>query len=238
MAILSLKKLFKPQKTEVKNYKNYHFINTLKKENLNQILLSSEAYHLTRLIPDIANKKVLLFNDPQHKMVLKTLMARKPSYLINYMYQGGVAETQNDNFYTATGDFKLLPFKQQYFDVIICPFVLNTPEIDNLQMSQLARLLKNGGRIIISFRHMQLEHMLYNQNPAQLGTLDSSFTQYFRKLKQNKLFIENVLEGCVDKPLKPFFSLDDESDHYQEFKNTPLTLFFRAVKFIRNASSS
>jgi hypothetical protein len=55
-------------------------------------------------------------------------------------------------------------------------------------------------------------------------------------LKETNLYTEELKEGGVDLALKAFFT-DSEHDYYHEYKNTPMSLLFRTVKFTRKTVS-
>jgi hypothetical protein len=84
-------------------------------------------------------------------------------------------------------------------------------------------------------RHPGLEKILFNQNPSVNSPVmpENSVSQYFNWLKENHLFTEEMSEGRVDNTLKPFFDIEGGIEHFQDYKNTPMTLLFRAVKFER-----
>lgn len=229
------KKLFRQTGPQIQAYKYYHFLNSLPRERLEQILLLSESLSLPQLVPSLAEKRTLFFNDLKHKLLLKKILAVDPGYFLSYIHAGFdlVSAPTETKYYNIVGGLSPLALKKGFFDVAICPFVLQADGVDAPLIKAVAAVLKNGGRLILSVRHMQLEHMLYNQNPSQTAILDNSISSYYKILKENHLFIEDIEEGCVDKNLKPLFNQGGGVDHYHDYKKTPLTLMVRAVKFIK-----
>lgn len=230
--ILKFSKFFN-RKNPVEAYKHRHFLNSLSKDKLREILLLSEAEHLVKLVPDLKGKRVLFLNDQKHKYVLNQIKTLEPTYLINQIYKTDGPAEAHPSFFTMISDVDHLAVRNLFFDVIICPFALEDDIVHNQMIAKLGKKLKNGGRLILSLPHPQLEQILYNQNPSQSGSPDHSLSQYFRILRENHLYTENVNEGCVDHALKPFFVLESEYDHFHEYRHFPVTLFFRTVKFFK-----
>lgn len=231
--ILAFKNFFKSNKEPVHGFKYRHFLNALPQGKLKEILLFSEGDHLFSLLPEFSGKKILFLNDQNHKFIFKKILAREPKYMMNYVYAGKPLQLQNPGYCTIIGDLERLALKNRHFDCVICPFALDTDRINEKIFKCVSNILNNGGRLIMSLRHPQLEHIIFNQNPGVTGSPENSIAKYFNLLRENFLFTEEIKEGHVDMSLKPFFTLDGEYDHYHEYKNTPMTLFIRAVKFVR-----
>lgn len=234
--ILALKRFFKASKEELPAYKQFHFLNKLPAEKIREIVLFSESEKLLNLMPELGGKKVLFFNDQHHRFALRKIAALEVASLLNYIFAGEPEQTQTSGMGTVYGNVDRLPFRHMHFDVIVCPFALLKNNITQEMIAALSRCLKNGGRMVISLTHPQLEHLLYNQNPAQNASLDNSLSKYFKMFKTSHLFTEEIEESSVDAALKPFFTVEGEQDHYHEYKGTPLTLQMRLVKFVKTAA--
>jgi SAM-dependent methyltransferase len=229
-AMTDIRKLFGRGK-EVEPYKRRNYLNALTRERLDDILLFSEGEGLMRLLPDLKNKRVLFFNDQRHKYILNKIRLQEPTFLMNGLYRDNSGPESIANAFTILLDFDHLPFKNNHFDLIICPLVLDTPRVSATFIEKLSKKLKNGGRLILSLRHPQLEHLLFNQNPSETIGTDSLVSRYFQMLKDCALYPDNMQEGIVDPTLKSFFMTENNSERYLEFRNVPLTLFFRAVRY-------
>ena len=236
-AILNIKNLFKNSKESHGPFKHHHYLNTLSAEKIDEIILFSESDRLCEALPDFQNKRVLFLNDERHKFVFKKIVAREPDYFINLITAESAAREQGLGYLTVFGDLKNLPFKHESFDIIVCPLALSGQGASAERIKNLSHLLKNGGRLIVSTRHPQLEYLLCNQNPSQTAPTENSATKYFRLLRENHLFTEDLVEGLVDLSLKPFFSVEGEYDYYHDYKGTPISLIFKAVKYVRGKPS-
>jgi hypothetical protein len=234
-SIISLKKWFQ-QKDTPQSYKRAHFLNQLMPQKLEEILLFSEGDALSSVLPGFENKKVLFFNDQRHKYVFRKVLAGEPRHLVNYVYKGGPVAEQRPGFHTVMGDATGLALRRDHFDVILCPFVLEDAAFVENFVRAIAGFLANGSRMILSVRHPQTDNALFNQNPASSQVAEASVARYHALLKEQGLFTEEIHEGGVDLALKAFFS-DVENDHYHEYKNTGVSLVFRAVKFVKKKSA-
>lgn len=230
-SIISLKKFFQ-QKEKPQGYKRAHFLNQLTPQKLEEIVLFSEGDALSPVLPGFENKKILFLNDQRHKYVFRKILAGEPRSLINYVYKGGPVAEQKPGFHTVMGDAAGLALRRDHFDVTICPFVLEDAAFVEGFVRNIAGFLANGTRLILSVRHPQTDNALFNQNPASSQVAETSVARYHALLKEQGLYTEEIREGGVDLALKAFFS-DAESDHYHEYKNTGVSLVFRAVKFVK-----
>jgi hypothetical protein len=234
-AILKFKKIFAAQKEMVGSYRYHHYLNTLSQQKINEIQLFSESDKMESLLPALYGKRVLFFQDGLHKYIFKKTLTKNPNYLLNYCYTSLKPKQQEEMPYFIMGDIDKMPFKPNYFDVLICPFALHPKILKPGFVNKLCSLLRNGGHLILSLRHPQLEHILFNQNPSETFLSGSSVSNYFSALQEGHVYAEKIIEGCVDNGLKPFFSFETEKDYFAEYKNTPITLLFRGVKYSRKS---
>jgi hypothetical protein len=227
---LNLARFFK-SKEKPYSYKRFHYLNQLPKKRMEEILLFSEGDHLAPLIPSFERKRVLFFNDLNHKYIFKKILAQEPAHLVNYVYRGEVSE-QRAGYQTILGDMDQLAVRKNHFDIVVCPFVLEKFEFVENFMRTIADTIDNGARVLISVAHPQFENIVYNQNPASSQVANSSLAKYYALLKECHLYTEELCEGEVDLALKTFFT-DSENDYYHEYKNTPMSLLFKTVKFVK-----
>lgn len=230
--ILRLKNLFR-NKEKPLSYKREHYLNQIKKEKLEDILVFSEADTISKSWPSFAQKKVLYFNDQRHKYLQQKILIEEPSHLLNYIYQDEIEETAFDGQMVVVGDFEQLSIRKSFFDVVIAPLSLKESfESISQFIGAISGLLNNNARLVLGLKHPMLENILHNQNPSSGQTQESNLSKYFDILKENHFFLEDVKEGLVDLSLKPYFT-NSEYDYYHEYKNTPLSLVLKAVKFQR-----
>lgn len=233
--ILSLKKFFLPAKEASLFYKRRHFLNALDRGRLEEILLYAEAGRVVATLPQLQDKNLVVFNDQRHKALLLKLQSQDCRQMLAYGYRG-VFDKQEGRFFSVLGDVETLSLRRHHPDVVLCPFVLEDSAFCERVIKNLAGYLRNGSRLLLSLRHPFLENVLYNQNPAEQRVCENSVSRYFQMLKENHFYTEEVLECPVDMVLKPFFT-DPDHDYYHEYKNTPLVLVFKAVKYEKTKKS-
>jgi SAM-dependent methyltransferase len=152
---------------------------------------------------------------------------------VNYLCVPTEARNQEAGYLTVFGDRKTLPFRKGVFDIVVYPLALQSWLFQDEHIKGVSRLLKNGGQLILSTRHPQLEQILFNQNPAESMISEDSLMRQFRLLRDHHLFTEDLAEGVVDLSLRPFFCMEGEYDFYHDYKGTPISLAFKAVKYVR-----
>jgi hypothetical protein len=234
--IISLRKFFK-QAEKPYSFKRGHYLNQIPAHRREEILLFSEGDYLSTLWPTFERKKVLFFNDQKHKYIFKKILTDEPGYLVNYVYRGPDVSEQKMGYHTVIGDMENLSIRRKHFDVVICPFALEDGPFIEGFIKKVSECLDNGSRLILSLSHPQLDNILCNQNPSSSHVAESQVSRYHELLKNNNLYVEDIKEGTVDLALKAFFT-DSEYDYYHEYKNTPISLLFRTVKYTRKVSSS
>ena len=230
--LLSLRKFFKSDRDVRHGYKHRHFLNALSSQKLNEILLYAEADHLTRQIPDAANKKIVLFNDTKHRSLIKKVASFSSRSVTNYCYQELSDTSVPEKTLTLIGETDRLAIRKNHYDIAICPFVLEEFSFVEKFVRTLTEYMQNGTRLLLSLRHPQLENVLYNQNPEQSRVCDWTISRCFKMLRENNFYTEELHECPVDLLLRPFFS-DIDQDYYSEYKNMPLGVIFKTVKYDR-----
>lgn len=227
--ILSLKNFFQPAREKNLSYKHRHFLNALDPQRLDEVLLYAEASRLISALPRAQNKNVVVFNGLRHKTLLNKMQLLDYRHMISYCYRGEINK-QRGRFFSVLGDAETLSIRRNHHDVAVCPFVLEDLAFCEKFIRTLAGYLHNGARLVLSVRHPFLENIIYNQNPAEVRVCEGATSRYFQLLKENNFYTEDILESPVDMVLKPFFT-DAEHDYYHEYKNSPLVLIFKAVKY-------
>lgn len=234
--ILNLKNFFN-RREKPHSFKWPHYLNRIARHKLEEIILFSEGDHLNTIWPEFEKKKILFLNDQKHKYIFKKVLSEEPGHLVNYIYKGEDVTEQKPEFHTVLGDIDKPAIRKNHFDIVISPLALEDSPFVETFIRTIGGFLENGGRLVLSVRHPQLENILHNQNPASTQVQEGALAKYFSLLRENHLFTEEIKEGPVDLALKAFFT-DSEFDYYHEYKNTPVTLLFRAVKFVRKNAAT
>lgn len=227
--ILGFKRFFQRTGEPRSSYKNRHFFNTLDPLRRQEILLYAEASHIHAQIPESRLRPTVVFNDSRRKHVLQRLQAAETPLLLNYCYRDA-PQKQTGRHTTIVGEDANLAIRRNFYELVLCPFVEEDFDFVVRFIKNLSGYLRNGAKLVLSVTHPQAEHMFYNQNPAETRLATALTSRYFRLLKECHFYTEEIFEGVVDSVLRPFFQ-DAEHSYFEEYRNTPVTLVFRAVKY-------
>lgn len=238
--VYNIKRLFKkPVTSEYVPFKQFNYLNQLSQKELSQLLHFVEQQKMVDLVSDLEGKKTLFVCYPGTLHFCSRLLDDQTLFLLLYR-----ARSKN-NFYPPNedlaslsidcikGSLKQLAIKSDYFNVAFAPLSTQTQTDFTPFFSEFSRILPNGGRLVISLIHPNLEFILYNQNPSSQSRVQNHIQDIIEALRANHLYLEQLHEGVVDQSVKPFFVTGDHSRPYEEFKGLPLVLFIRAVKFVK-----
>ena len=81
-----------------------------------------------------------------------------------------------------------LPFADSFFDIVYASDVLEHVDNLSLAISEIARVLKNGGRLILSIPHFKTEKLLEAANH-----------NYLKQIGHQRIFAPGELEGILDQ---------------------------------------
>ena len=223
--------LFKTKKEKAPSFKYHHHLNSLPAHIVHGMVYQSESDSLLKILPNISHKTVLYLNDQNHERAYKKILAKKPKDLINYVYGGPVPGNQVPHSYTVMGNLESLSMTEEYCDVVILPLGQRSDRFAEATLSKVNPIIRNGGRLILSVRHPEWEHFLYNQNPAERCVMDNLLSKFFKILKKHDLYVEDMIEGCVNSSFKKYFQKEGEFDYYLDYKGLPISTAFCAVKY-------
>lgn len=227
--VYNLKRIFKKSETPqtIPPFKQFNYLNSMEQKDLVDLLHFSQQRVLAQTIPDLSTKNVLFISFPSTVSLVDTFIKFDPALLMNYQVHFN-ANHSRSNVHSLTGSLNPLSVKKESFDAVFFP-VASLYQKDFLSsFKHLGQTLKNGGRAFICVVHPALELFLYNQNPSSASKAQLNFQSYFSGLKENNLYLEELIETNIDKETKVFFK---DSRYFDEFKGLPLVLFLRAVKF-------
>lgn len=232
--VTNLKRMFVKNSSDplIDSFRQSHYLNALDPKTLREILLFAEQRFFMELSPQADNKQVLFVSAPVTKFLLERCAKMGPASLLNYELDPYIPPSFPQMF-SVTGGLKPLAVRQNYFDMAFVPAAGFYKMDIASSIPQISASLLNGGRMILSVIHPSLELFLYNQNPASPHKAPNNFQNYFSVLKDNHLYLEGLLEGVIDRELKPFFTTPRGGDYFEELRGIPLVLFLRAVKFVK-----
>jgi malonyl-CoA O-methyltransferase len=137
------------------------------------------------------------------------------------------------------GRIDSIPFADQSFD-----FVLNTLALDHLPdlhagISELARVLRSRGAMIISLFHPNAKKLgwqrTFRARPGRRHLYAAEYyghgtSSYLRQFETSGLDVDETIEPVIDETLKPFYERALRMDLYDASKGLPLLLVFRLRK--------
>ena len=137
------------------------------------------------------------------------------------------------------GRIDSIPFAERSFD-----FVLNTLALDHLRdlhggVSELARVLRTSGAMIISLFHPNAKKLgwqrTFRSRPGKGHLYAAEYyghdtSRYLKEFENCGLEVEQAIEPVIDESLKPFYERALRMDLYEEFKGLPLLLVFQLRK--------
>jgi ubiquinone/menaquinone biosynthesis C-methylase UbiE len=175
---------------------------------------------------------------------LELLRASNPSTLAGIDFAPAMLKVAKTKFADSSvfllgGRIDSIPFADRSLD-----FVLSTLALDHLRdlhggVSELARVLRPGGAMVISLFHPNAKKRGWQRTfrtRADKGHLYAAeyyghdTSSYLTEFETCGLGIEQTIEPVIDESLKPFYERAARMDLYEEFKGLPLLLVFRLRK--------
>lgn len=206
------------------------FLGSLSESRLQELLVLNESEGVIKLLGNQRYKRAVFFNDGRNPFLLKKMSASEPELLVNYVYQKHGDAENHLGYLTVLGDLDNLPLRSQNYDMIVCPFSLQKTRQDK-NLNAISKIVPNGGRIIFSVIHPQLEHLLHSERSLGDAVPFNRVSLYYNWLKKSHLYVEELQEVNVDQKSKPFFSSEEGHDHYYQYRGLPLILQFKTVKY-------
>ena len=128
------------------------------------------------------------------------------------------------------------------FDMVLCALALHYIEEWDLTIKEFCRLLKPGGKLVISMDHPFFEYLYFKSTeyfeiepvkctwsgfgkPVEVHSYRRPLQQCIAPILENGFYIDKLVEP---KPLKEFEKLDPK--HYAELNQFPSFMCIRAVK--------
>ncbi len=199
---------------------------------LRKIVETLENREIVSLTPNLSGKKALHLSTAgtQHWQMLQQKGAGPvidfdgaPFYV-----QPPAGVTPPEEWMRIRGSCLKIPFPEDSFDFVL--FLAATPQRDqSLEwMREIARILKDGSRTVLSLPHPYLEYAL---NP-KAGFIHS-VEQYYMGLRKVGIFVEEIRESKADDSLHSLFVSEKDEAGFQAVRGFPIILSFRAIRLKR-----
>ncbi len=133
-----------------------------------------------------------------------------------------------------------LPFSDASFDFVLCTLVLGHVEKLISAISQLSRVLRHGGTMMITdfhpFGQLLGWHRTFRggkdhqQRFYAVKYYAHLYSEYFDSFKQTGLELIRMEEPTIDESLIRFYEKAGRTDIYQRYKGYPMLLIFEVRK--------
>ncbi|WP_129407822.1 class I SAM-dependent methyltransferase [Marinitoga lauensis] len=133
---------------------------------------------------------------------------------------------------------KKLPFKNEYFDLIISSLTLHYVKNLSFTLNEFSRILKKGGRLVFSIHHPIMTYLYFSLdnyfeevlledyiNKVPVYFYHRSFNDIFDALNKNHFLVEKVVEP---KPTKKFLEVDKKN--YIKLIKKPHFIIIKSIR--------
>ncbi|GEM_PF-2805861 len=197
---------------------------------LRKILEAVESQEVRSLIPSLSGKKVLHASETGTTQ-WEALEEKGAQSIVNFDVNvlGHLSIPPHEKIpATVKGHLEAAPFRDDSFDFLLC-FSSTTQEHSLEWMKEIARLLKDGSRVVISFLHPYFEHQL-NLKPGFFHEI----SQYFMSLRKAGIYVEEIREVKADPRFRSLLSGSAKYEkEFSQIEGIPLIVFFRGVRLKR-----
>jgi len=198
---------------------------------------------LQKLLPELHGKSVLDAGcGAGHRMQqLAPQIMVGADFSFNMLCAARAASRAVKSLRLVNADLLALPFHDESFDLVISAFVLGYLAPLETAVSELARVTRAGGTLLLADFH-PLGHWLgWNRSFLEChnGKLEEfrivncrhQHEDYFRAFKKNGLHVEDLCEPPLDDSVKHFFDRTRKGRKvYERFHGFPVVLIFKLTK--------
>ena len=196
-------------------------------KNIHTLLAGSERKEILPLLPTLAGKKTLHLT-PARENYIEIMNRRGAQDIIELDVSKTSATSQGPKTPThiiARGSVDHLPFAPESFDFILYPSALAWRSDLPSLVAEVARCLKENGRVLISTVHPFFEYLM---NPR--GGFKKNIDTMFETMKKNGFFVEELKEGTLEEALRNVSLPQKMMQELQRYPGLPLVLVFKAIR--------
>ena len=133
------------------------------------------------------------------------------------------------------GTVEQLPFRDESFDFILCTLVLGHVEHLMPAMTELSRVLRRNGTIIISCFHpfgrlLGWQRTFQATKTFAVKYYTHLYSEYFEGFSRTGLALLRMEEPVIDESLFRFYEKAGRTDMYERYKGYPILLIFEVRK--------
>lgn len=209
----------------------------------NNPVLHLEGKTIEKLLPDVSGKRALDLGCGAGR-IIQLLAERGASFLVGLDFSFQMLMKAREPWRAdatiqfAAADARALPVADESFDTVTCSLLMGHIERLEPAVSELARVTRPGGTVLISDFHpfAQLLGWKRSFGESRDGRLSEFYIHnyrhlhedYFRAFTTVNLQVEAVCEPCIDESVEHFFVASRRRRKmYRRFAGYPIVLAFR-----------
>jgi hypothetical protein len=205
---------------------------TLPEVRIRRVLETLEGQELTSMLPNLSGKKVLhatASGTRQWDLLQQKGAKSIIDFDVNPLFgPQGTLSTRPAYVQAAKGSFGAAPFSDDTFEFVL--LFGATPRIDlvNGWFPEIARILREGSRVILSMIHPYLSHQMNPRSgfPQDIG-------KYFMDLRKAGIYVEEIKEVKAEEGVRSLFGPAKDDKDFAQIKGNPMVVFFKGVRLKR-----
>ncbi len=194
---------------------------------LRKVLEAFESREISSSVPSLSGKKVLHLSTNGNKQwnLIRQKAAATLLHLDASPLYSEVEPTSRADLIEIRASVTQIPLREGEFDFLLLLGAGVQRECINDWAKELARVTREGGRVVISVIHPYLEYLL-NPNMGFVHGID----QYFMNLRKAGIYVEEIREIKADDSFKALWGSGGTEFDVNPLKGIPIILILRGVR--------
>jgi SAM-dependent methyltransferase len=197
-----------------------------------KVLESMEGREAAALVPNLSGKKALHATASAVRQ-WETLKQRGAQMIVDFdvgpLYGPPPPSTgKPPNLHLAKGSFLAAPFPDESFEFLLLLAAGAKNENTLSWLGEMARILKDGSRVVISYIHPYFEHL---NNPR--AGFSHGIDGYYMSLRKAGIYVEEIKEVKADDAVRSLFGPTKDDKEFALIKGYPMVVFFKAIRLRR-----
>ncbi|MDO8643828.1 MAG: hypothetical protein Q7S00_02530 [bacterium] len=224
----------KKKKTEIPAEKK----NSPEFERLTDLFSHLEQREIRPRIPSSLREKTALHLSAFPGLMTPVFLEKGASLIIHLSPRPFRNAPTEPKTFSIQGSPQNMPLKSTTVDFMILSLSNLSKDKTPLLVRESGRLLKDGGKLILSHWHPFLGQRLREKfGPKESGDEEKmNFEKYFKLFRQEGLSIGNLKEIFLDGSLRSFFKTEEEKHFFNLDRGAPLAIFFFLSKIKKKGS--
>lgn len=203
----------------------------LSKAKIQKILEVIEMENIAPLIANLSGKKTLhasATGSAKWDLLLEKGAEKIIDFEVGISTRNRSIVENTQGVLFARGNLMQAPFAEKVFDFLVL-FAARLDKKDFASsFSEIASILQDGSRVVISFTHPYLEYAL-NPKGGFLNRID----QYFMLLRKAGIYVEQIREAFVTPNLLSLAKPSIDTTELGSLEKIPFVVFFKGIRLRR-----